>query len=327
MGDPSKRKKFIADLPRQDRVNDFKKIKHMRFDDGGMPPYVEPRAKRVQAVLKDDVSGLSAYSAPHLKCPLEFEFVRSSSELNQGDIKACIRLVEMTSAHDYRESSIGWHPREKMVEMMHKDMMYLLVRQEYDDEGIEMAGQENTEMEGQGAPQLNALEQLIQGYASDTDDEEATTPDTTIAPALAADATLPSPAEPAAIEQTSRATTKKPRRPLPENNGRILGFISFMFTRDDPPHADREVAYIYEIHLREQLRCQGLGSTLIQFVEDAARACEVYKCMLTVFTANGRARLTYGRRGYVKDACSPKARVTRRKVIESEYQIMSKVLK
>ncbi|KAH6867130.1 acyl-CoA N-acyltransferase [Alternaria rosae] len=104
----------------------------------------------------------------------------------------------------------------------------------------------------------------------------------------------------------------------------ILGFTSFMFTHDDPPHQDRPVLYIYEIHLDERLRGQGLGPRLIQFVENVARACHIRKTMLTVFTANTRAKGMYHSLGYIRDECSPDDRTTRNKVIPAEYVIMSK---
>lgn len=106
----------------------------------------------------------------------------------------------------------------------------------------------------------------------------------------------------------------------------ILGFISFMFTNDDPPHEDREVLYIYEIHLAESLRGQGLGSDLIKFAELAAQQCGISKTMLTVFTANTGATALYERLGYSKDACSPRDKVMRRKVVKADYMIMSKGL-
>ncbi len=109
-----------------------------------------------------------------------------------------------------------------------------------------------------------------------------------------------------------------------QNDDNISGFISFMFTYDDPPNQDREVVYIYEIHLRAQLRGCGLGSRLIKFVEKAAHGCGISKTMLTVFTKNKGARLLYERLGYTKDECSPKDRVMRSKTIKADYQIMSK---
>lgn len=110
------------------------------------------------------------------------------------------------------------------------------------------------------------------------------------------------------------------------HEGRILGFISFMFDYDDPPYNDREVVYIYEIHLHDGLRGQGIGSDLIRFAELVATSCDITKTMLTVFTANTGASGLYKRLGYSKDECSPKLRATRTSIIQPDYQIMSKEL-
>ncbi|EUC43422.1 hypothetical protein COCMIDRAFT_100858 [Bipolaris oryzae ATCC 44560] len=109
-------------------------------------------------------------------------------------------------------------------------------------------------------------------------------------------------------------------------NTPILGFTSFMFTWDDPPHQDRAVVYIYEIHLSPTLRKQGLGSRLMSFVEAVARACSIEKTMLTVFVANAGAKKMYEKLGYERDECSPVDRVMRRKVVRAEYVIMSKAV-
>jgi GNAT superfamily N-acetyltransferase len=434
---------------------------HIRFGRNNMAVHANPRAKTVQKVLEEDISGLSAYSASHLEVPLQFELVRSPNVIEDGDMKVLLGLVEMTSGHDYRASSIGWDPRKKREEMMDKDMMYLLVRQgDYpanedndsaeldessdepssiesssedgdDDEDIEMAEAEDTHTEGQeaiaeeksdgreeekdthaaidGAPQPNALEQLLQDYASDSNEEGGAMLDNTTeshqsAPPLTggvtwehaintasieararAERSIPTPRSPEHAWKTRRIpgprqvqpaprappnpssasdsddeeadeeadeesdeeadepdtivpaspppTAANPNALTPEEqaapsayNNRILGFMSFMFTYDDPPHDDREVLYIYEIHLHARLRGQGLGSNLIGFVEDVARECGVDKTMLTVFTANKGARRVYERKGYEMDECSPKDRVMRRKTVEAEYVIMSKLL-
>jgi ribosomal protein S18 acetylase RimI-like enzyme len=107
---------------------------------------------------------------------------------------------------------------------------------------------------------------------------------------------------------------------------RILGFISFMATCDEPPRQEREVVYMYEIHLDESLRGCGLGSKLIRFVELVALKLGIFKTMLTVFRTNAGARALYERLGYSRDSSSPEDRVVRKRVIEAEYLIMSKVL-
>jgi ribosomal protein S18 acetylase RimI-like enzyme len=110
------------------------------------------------------------------------------------------------------------------------------------------------------------------------------------------------------------------------NEPAILGFISFMFTKDDPPNQGRQVVYIYEVHLDDGLRGCGLGSKLITFVELLALRCGIFKTMLTVFRTNAGAKGLYERLGYSKDESSPADKVVRRRVIEADYLIMSRVL-
>jgi ribosomal protein S18 acetylase RimI-like enzyme len=105
----------------------------------------------------------------------------------------------------------------------------------------------------------------------------------------------------------------------------VLGFISFMLTKDDPPSEYRSVVYMYEVHLDDGLRGCGLGSRLIAFVELLASRLGVLKTMLTVFRTNAGARELYKRLGYTKDVSSPADKVVRRRVIEADYIIMSKM--
>ncbi|CAG5174723.1 uncharacterized protein ALTATR162_LOCUS10904 [Alternaria atra] len=300
-------------------------------------PHVVARVQTVQALLREDIH-LSAYEAPHLPCPVSFQFVPSAFDLKKGELEACLSLVEKTSGHDYKTSSIGWNPRKKREEMLDGEMMYLLVRQGPSDTAGQSSMEETQEMNnlhkgmewtearidadsspsvrgasyalGQHPPRLNPLDQLNQGYTPDSGEEEAATWNQTKAST--------------ALEKKESCSVKHSPDPQTSCGNYILGFTSFMFTYDDSPHEDREVLYIYEIHLHEQLRGQGLGSHLIKFVENVARACRIRKTMLTVFTANKRAKSMYEKLGYSKDECSPGDRVTRNKVIKADYVIMSK---
>lgn len=291
-----------------------------------MSPVVQ-RARTVKQLFSDDVAGLKPYSSPDsAPFPLQFQLACSANELSKEDIEACLNLVEQTSGDDYRASSIGWNTRKKREEMVDPQMLYLLVRQAGDsdvepvskEKSIEEEnGKKDVEKEGKedasgkenrkrkrisdigtddakvpkkGA-QLDDLEQIAQGYTDDTDDTTTTT--------------------------TTIKTAKKPP---------ILGFTSFMFTWDDPPHTSREVLYIYEIHLSPLLRNLGLGTRLISFVESVARACSIEKMMLTVFTKNEGARRVYEKRGFERDECSPQDREIRGRVVRAEYEILSKMV-
>ncbi|KAK5943605.1 N alpha-acetyl-transferase [Knufia obscura] len=104
----------------------------------------------------------------------------------------------------------------------------------------------------------------------------------------------------------------------------VYGFVSFMITYED----GYEVIYVYEIHLDRDLRGQGVGTLLMQMVENIGRRAQVEKCMLTVFKANQNASKWYKHCGYVVDEFSPGPRVFRNGTVkEPTYLILSKSLK
>lgn len=105
----------------------------------------------------------------------------------------------------------------------------------------------------------------------------------------------------------------------------IVAFISFKIDYDDPPNEHRQVVYIYEVHIAEEFRGQGLGRWLMFTVEAMAQSVTISKTMLTVFRSNDGAIKAYEKMGYTKDQCSPPDRIVRRRVIESDYMIMSKM--
>lgn len=100
-----------------------------------------------------------------------------------------------------------------------------------------------------------------------------------------------------------------------------LGFVSFMITYED----GFEVLYVYEIHLCEDFRGQGVGTLLMNIVEDIGRKAGVEKCMLTVFKSNKKAVKWYERCGYTLDDFSPRPRVLRNgRFQQPTYLILSK---
>lgn len=107
----------------------------------------------------------------------------------------------------------------------------------------------------------------------------------------------------------------------------IIAFIAFVITNDDPPHQDRDVVYVWEVHIGDNFRGLGLGKSLMSIVETMARKADITKSMLTVFKSNAAAIKAYTRMGYTKDQASPPDREIRGRVIETaDYMIMSKTL-
>lgn len=111
---------------------------------------------------------------------------------------------------------------------------------------------------------------------------------------------------------------------FPSEDGRILGFLSFMVTYED----GKEVIYCYEIHLSSMARGKGLGVLLMGQMEGIGKLIGLEKAMLTVFKSNKGAREFYKKGGYEVDENSPPARTLRNGTVkEYDYEILSKVLK
>lgn len=57
----------------------------------------------------------------------------TSTTLSDADFESSFRLIEYTSAEDYRKSKDGWKPRSKKKEMRLLDLKYFLVKRERDN--------------------------------------------------------------------------------------------------------------------------------------------------------------------------------------------------
>ena len=60
----------------------------------------------------------------------------TSTALSDPDFESCFRLIERTSAEDYKKSRDGWKPRAKKKEMRLLDLKYVLVKQRHKVEGF-----------------------------------------------------------------------------------------------------------------------------------------------------------------------------------------------
>lgn len=67
----------------------------------------------------------------------EYEVSLSTAKaLSEPDFEACFRLIELTSAADYKNSKDGWKPKSKRKEMKLLDLKYLLVKRDNNAEGF-----------------------------------------------------------------------------------------------------------------------------------------------------------------------------------------------
>lgn len=66
-----------------------------------------------------------------LKNQIELVFVLAKN-LNEGDLKACLDLLQDTSFADYKNSSTGWSRAQKRKELRLPDLRYVLLRQSQD---------------------------------------------------------------------------------------------------------------------------------------------------------------------------------------------------
>ena len=101
----------------------------------------------------------------------------------------------------------------------------------------------------------------------------------------------------------------------------LAAFASFMLTYED----GREVVYVYEIHMVNEVRGSGLGKMLMGIVYEVGRRVGMEMVMLTVFVSNEGARSFYEKLGYVTDDYSPQPRVLRNGTVKyPDYTILSK---
>jgi N-alpha-acetyltransferase 40 len=73
----------------------------------------------------------------HPKTSMIYEITLSTSTaLSETDFESCFRLIELTSAEDYKTSKDGWRPQAKKKEMRLLDLKYFLVKQNGKVEGF-----------------------------------------------------------------------------------------------------------------------------------------------------------------------------------------------
>lgn len=85
------------------------------------------------------------------------------------------------------------------------------------------------------------------------------------------------------------------------------------------------VAYLYELQVARHAQGMGLGSLLLQHVEQAAREADAKGIMLTVHCANKRARSFYHLRSFEASPISPSFCAPPALSHSSKYEVMQKV--
>lgn len=83
------------------------------------------------------------------------------------------------------------------------------------------------------------------------------------------------------------------------------------------------VIYCYELQIKEEIRHQGIGRSLMRLMHQLGRANRIQRSMLTVFRANQRATTFYEKLGYVIDKTNPKDLLLRGRVVQADYMILT----
>ncbi|KAI0788577.1 acyl-CoA N-acyltransferase [Abortiporus biennis] len=107
----------------------------------------------------------------------------------------------------------------------------------------------------------------------------------------------------------------------------IVGFVMFRFEHEE----GEDLVYCYEVQMCDEFRSHGVGHLLLRSLVDIGLHWGMDKIMLIFMTGNPRARVFYGKHGFVMDPCSPDY-VNKDEGEEEEgkaycdYEILSRVL-
>lgn len=72
--------------------------------------------------------------------------LRSPEDMDEGQLEACLDIVQRTSGDDYRGAAGGWHPEAKRAEMRAPGLRYILVAASRGRGGAGGAGQPRGEI-------------------------------------------------------------------------------------------------------------------------------------------------------------------------------------
>ena len=83
-----------------------------------------------------------------------------------------------------------------------------------------------------------------------------------------------------------------------DGTGDRIGFL--WYARE--PRGEREIVWLYEVHVDEPHRGRGYGRRLMELLEERARAAGVGRVALNVYADNSPARSLYESLGYAESA-------------------------
>lgn len=112
-----------------------------------------------------------------------------------------------------------------------------------------------------------------------------------------------------------------------QNPTELHGMLLFQMVQEETMDDDAlcNVAYCYEIQLKESARGKGLGEYLMKLLEEIGKRWQMDKVMLTVFKANKGAFDFYIKKlGFELDEISPGACLPARKARLFDYEILCK---
>ncbi|KAI9099287.1 acyl-CoA N-acyltransferase [Phlyctochytrium arcticum] len=107
----------------------------------------------------------------------------------------------------------------------------------------------------------------------------------------------------------------------------LAGFLYFQFVMEGTTDEDElPVIYCYELQFEEAYRRLGLGTYMMDIMEQIGRKYEMTKSMLTCFKSNLSAIAFYRKNGYDIDEISPSKHLSPRRAARVSYEIFSKRL-
>ena len=98
---------------------------------------LKPDSQFIADYLQDE--WLSEWTHPTTGAKYTISLVKAP-EISADDLLACFELIKETSFADYNNSRGGWHPAKKMIEMKSRELKYILIKGQDENEGSLVRG-------------------------------------------------------------------------------------------------------------------------------------------------------------------------------------------